>query len=162
MGKINLPLLMDLATPPRSSRPLANPDLFKPTPPRPQSTQSGRRVSFQDGPPDEIDIHYPKSPDSINRPSSGAGGKSSKWQPLAPVDPSPVADHDPFSLGDSDDEEVKKKEVKPDDSERLKQAAAEAMSDDIGSGGEKKLKPQETSGSLGTRDKETENSVGKP
>ena len=153
---------MDLATPPRSSRPLANPDLFKPTPPRPQSTQSGRRVSFQDGPPDEIDIHYPKSPDSINRPSSGAGGKSSKWQPLAPVDPSPVADHDPFSLGDSDDEEVKKKEVKPEDSEPLKQAAAEAMSDDIGSGGEKKHKPQEGSGSLGTRDKETENLVGKP
>ena len=153
---------MDLATPQRSSRPLANPDLFKPTPPRPQSTQSGRRVSFQDGPPDEIDIHYPKSPDSINRPSSGAGGKSSKWQPLAPVDPSPVADHDPFSLGDSDDEEVKKKDVKPDDSERLKQAAAEAMSDDISSSGEKKLEPQERSGSLRTRDKETENLVGKP
>ena len=159
MRNIDLPLLMSLATPQRSSRPLANPDLFKPTPPRPQSTQLGRRVSFQDGPPDEIDIHYPKSPDSINRPSSGAGGKSSKWQPLAPVDPSPVADHDPFSLGDSDDEEVKKKDVKPDDSERLKQAAAEAMSDDIGSGGERKL---ERSGSLGTRDKETENLVGKP
>ena len=153
---------MDLANPQRSSRPLANPDLFKPTPPRPQSTQSGRRVSFQDGPPDEIDIHYPKSPDSINRPSSGAGGKSNKWQPLAPVDPSPVADHDPFSLGDSDDEEVKKKDLKPDDSERLKQAAAEAMSDDIGSGGEKKLEAQRRSGSLGTRDKETENLVGKP
>ena len=153
---------MDLATPPRSSRPLANPDLFKPTPPRPQSTQSGRRVSFQDGPPDEIDIHYPKSPDSNNRPSSGAGGKPSKWQPLAPVDPSPVADHDPFSLGDSDDEEVKKKDVKPDDSERLKQAAAEAMSDDIGSGGEKKLEPQTKPGSLGTRDKEAEKLVGKP
>ena len=162
MRNIDLSLLMSLATPQRSSRPLANPDLFKPTPARPQSTQSGRRVSFQDGPPDEIDIHYPKSPDSINRPSSGAGGKSSKWQPLAPVDPSPVADHDPFSLGDSDDEEVKKKDVKPDDSERLKQAAAEALSDDICSGGEKKLEPQERSWSLGTRDKETENLVGKP
>ena len=159
---MNLSLLMDLVAPQRSSRPLANPDLFKPTPLRPQSTQSGRRVSFQDGPPDEIDIHYPKSPDSINRPSSGAGSKSSKWQPLAPVDPSPVADHDPFSLGDSDDEEVKKKDVKPDDSERLKQAAAEAMSDNISSGGEKKLEPQTRSGSLGTRDKETENLVGKP
>ncbi|KAL9070795.1 MAG: hypothetical protein Q9161_004586 [Pseudevernia consocians] len=146
----------------RSSRPLANPDLFKPTPPRPQSTQSGRRVSFQDGPPEEIDIHYPKSPDPINRPSSGTGGKSSKWQPLAPVDPSPVADHDPFSLGDSDDEEAKKKDVKADDGERLKQAATEAMSDDIGPPGAKKLEPQERSGSLGTKDREPENLVGKP
>ena len=153
---------METATPQRSSRPLANPDLFKPTPPRPQSNQSGRQVSFQDGPPEEIDIHYPKSPDPINRPSSGAGGRSSKWQPLAPVEPSPVADHDPFSLGDSDDEEMKKKDVKAENSERLKQAAAEAMSDDIGSGGGKKLEPQERSGSLGTRDKETENLVGKP
>ena len=142
----------------RSSRPLANPDLFKPTPARPQSNQSARRVSFQDGPPEEIDIHYPKSPDPTNRPSSGAG-KSSKWQPLAAVDPNPVVDHDPFSLGDSDDEEAKKKDVKADDSERLKQAAAEAMSDGIGS---KKLEPQERSGSLRTRDKETENLVGKP
>ena len=76
------------------------------------------------------------------------------------MDPSPVADHDPFSLGDSDDEEAKKKDVKADDSDRLKQAAAEAMAEDIG--GEKKLEPQERSGSLGQRDKETENQVGKP
>ena len=154
--------LMELATQQRSGRPLANPDLFKPTPPRPQSTQSGRRVSFQDGPPEEIDIHYPKSPDSINRPSSGAGGRSSKWQPLAPVDPSPVADHDPFSLGDSDDDEAKKKDVKADDSGRLRQAAADAMSNDIGSVGEKKLEPHEKSGNPETRDKDTENLVGKP
>ena len=150
------------ATPRRSNRPLANPDLFKPTPPRPQSNQSGRRVSFQDGPPEEIDIHYPKSPDPINRPSSGTGGKSNKWQPLAAVDPTPVDDHDPFSLGDSEDEESKKKDAKADDSERLKQAATEAMSEGIGRPGEKKLEPQERSGSLGTRDKETENLVGKP
>lgn len=153
---------MQVAAQRRSSRPLANPDLFKPTPPRPQSTQSGRRVSFQDGPPEEIDIHYPKSPDPINRPPSGTGGRSSKWQPLAPVDPSPVADHDPFSLGDSDDEEVKKNDVKADDSGRPNQAAAEAMSDGIGSPGEKKLEPQERSASLDTRDRETENSGGKP
>ncbi|KAK3170884.1 hypothetical protein OEA41_002968 [Lepraria neglecta] len=131
-----------------------------PTPPRPQSIQSGRRVSFQDGPPEEIDIHYPKSPSPTNRPSSGAGGKSSKWQPLQAVDPSPVTDHDPFSLGDSDDEEAKKKDVKADDSERLKHAAAEAMAENIG--GDKKLEPQERSGSLGQRDKETEDLVGKP
>ncbi|KAL6715038.1 ubiquitin-binding protein cue5 [Lecanora helva] len=149
-------------TPKRPSRPLANPNLFKPTPSRPQSTPSGRRVSFQDGPPEEIDIHYPKSPDPTDRPSSGVGGKSSKWQPLSAVDPAPVEDHDPFSLGDSDDEESKKKDVKADDSDRLKKAAAEAMSEDIGSPGEKKLEPQERSGSLGQRDKETENLVGKP
>ncbi len=118
--------------PRRSSRPLANPDLFKPTPPRPQSahSSSGRRVSFQDGPPEEIDVHYPKSP-SPRPPSSSA--KGSKWQPLAAVDPNPVADHDPFSLGDSDEEEAKKKDAKPGDGDALQKAASEAMSEDIGS-----------------------------
>jgi len=72
-----------------------------------------------------------------------------------------VADHDPFSLGDSDDEEAKKKDFKADDSERLKKAAAEAISEGIGSPGEKKLEPQERSGSLVQKDKETENLVGK-
>ena len=152
---------MEIAAPRRSSRPLANPDLFKPTPPRPQSNQSGRRVSFQDGPPEEIGIQYPKSPDPIKRPTSGTGGKSSKWQPLAPVDPSPVADHDPFSLGDSDDEEAKKKDSKADDSERLKHAAAEAMSDDMGPPGEK-LGPQQRSENLETGVKKTNSSAGKP
>ena len=70
-----------------------------------------------------------------------------------------MTDHDPFSLGDSDDEEAKKNEVKADDSERLKQAAAEAMAENVG---DKKLEPQERSGSLGQRDKETEDLVGKP
>ena len=145
----------------RSCRPRANPDLFKPTPARLQSNNSGRRVSFQEGPPEEIDVHYPNEPSPLNRPSSGAGGKNSKWQPLAAVDPSPVADHDPFSLGDSDDEEAKKKDVNPNDSERLKQAAAEAMADDIGDSDKKKLEPQERSGSIGQKDKETENLVTK-
>ena len=77
------------------------------------------------------------------------------------MDPSPVADHDPFSLGDSDDEEVKKKDVRADDSERLKQAAAEAMSENIGDPGDKKLEPHERSGSLGTRDRESEDLVTK-
>ena len=72
-----------------------------------------------------------------------------------------MTDHDPFSLGDSDDDESKKKEVKSDDSDRLKQAAAEAMSDDIGPTGKKELKPQERSENLETRDKETENLLGK-
>ena len=70
-----------------------------------------------------------------------------------------MADHDPFSLGDSDDEEAKKKDLKADDTERLKQAAAEAMSEDISSPGDKKLEPHERSGSFGTRDRETEKLV---
>ena len=145
--------------PRRSSRPLANPDLFKPTPSRPQG-QGGRRVSFQEGPPETIGVQSHPTPDPTVRPSSGTG-KASKWQPLAAVDPSPVADHDPFSLGDSDEEEAKRRDLRADDSERLKQAAAEAMSGDIGTAGGKKLEPHERSGSLGTRDKETENLVSK-
>ena len=89
-------------------------------------------MSFQDGPPEEIDIHYPKSPSPSNNASANSGGKSSKWQPLASVDPNPVAENDPFSLGDSDDEEAKKKGAKTDDAEKLQQAAAEAMADNIG------------------------------
>ncbi|KAL9621617.1 MAG: hypothetical protein Q9160_004009 [Pyrenula sp. 1 TL-2023] len=116
------------APPPKPSRPLANPNLFKPTPQAP----SDRRVSFQDGPPEEIGDMYSASPDPTKRPSSG--GKTSKWQPLATVEPSPVADNDPFSLGDSDDDKDTKasKESKPDDHERVKDATAEAMAGEIG------------------------------
>ena len=87
-------------------------------------------------------------------------GKTSKWQPLAAVDPSPMGDHDPFSLGDSDDEETKKKDLKPEDSARLKKAAAEAMSEEIETPS-KELKPAERSGSTGTKDKEAEELTGK-
>lgn len=75
------------------------------------------------------------------------------------MEPSPVTDHDPFSLGDSDDEDSKKKDAK--DNDRLKQAAAEAMAGDIGQDEEKKVSANEGSGSLGQRDKETDNLVGK-
>lgn len=64
----------------------------------------------------------------------GSGSKGSKWQPLSAVDPNPITDNDPFSLGDSEDERdtaQKPKETKTDDNERLKQAAAEAMSDSL-------------------------------
>ena len=115
-------------------------------------------MSFQDGPPEEIDIHYPKSPS----PQLGGSAKSSKWQPLAAIDPNPVTDHDPFSLGDSDDEDAKKKDVKPGDSERLKQAAAEAMLEDIGGTGNKKLEPQAKSGAVDQKDSKTEEIIGKP
>ncbi|KAL8739026.1 MAG: hypothetical protein Q9181_000308 [Wetmoreana brouardii] len=159
----NLRLGDDEAPPRRPTRPLANPDLFKPTPPRPQSN-TGRRVSFQDGPPEEIGVQQrPTSPPGpTKKPASGASRRSSKWQPLASIDPSPVADHDPFSLGDSDDEEVKKRDAKADDSDRLKQAAPEAIADDIQSLENKKLESQERTGSMGNRDQEAEKMTGKP
>lgn len=78
---------------------------------------------------------YRQSPEPTNRaPSTGssAGNKSSKWQPLSAMDPSPVADHDPFSLGDSDDEELKKKEIRLNDNAALKQATVESVSEDTG------------------------------
>ncbi|QSS54408.1 CUE domain-containing protein [Histoplasma capsulatum var. duboisii H88] len=122
------------AHPPRSSRPLANPDLFKPNSPSPDR----RKVSFQEGPPEEIhDAYGPGSASDRSKQPSSTGGsnKSSKWQPLSTVEPSPVADNDPFSLGDSDDEkEVRNnnKDLKPDDAERVRKATAEAMAGDIG------------------------------
>lgn len=146
--------LMALGPKPRSTRPLANPDLFKPTPNPPSST--GRRVSFQEGPPEEIDDLYRSSPDPTKRPSSSAS--RSKWQPLAALDPHPVADHDPFSLGDSDDEESKKKDIKAEDTERLKKAAADVK---VGPQGTEELRPQQTVGSAGTRDKDAENLIRK-
>jgi hypothetical protein len=117
----------------RSNRPLANPDLFKPTPPPP----IGRKVSFQGGPPEEIPDLYSASPPPSVRAASN--NKSSKWQPLSAVDPSPVSpmrdEHDPFSLGDSDDEkDAKLKEAKSDEAERLQKATSEAMAEDIGTG----------------------------
>ncbi|KAL9013825.1 MAG: hypothetical protein Q9173_001501, partial [Seirophora scorigena] len=153
--------LRDDAPPRRSSRPLANPDLFKPTPPRPHSS-TARRVSFQDGPPEEIGVQQrPTSPpDPTKRPSSGASTKSSKWQPLASVDPNPVADHDPFSLGDSDDEQTKKKEVKSDESERLKRAAERKMAGDTGSSDAKEPEPQEGTGTIRTIDQKAEKLTG--
>ncbi|KAI9734823.1 MAG: ubiquitin-binding protein cue5 [Cirrosporium novae-zelandiae] len=141
----------------RSHRPLANPDLFKPTPPAPQSN---RRVSFQDGPPDEINDLYSGSSDPAKRSSSAT--RSSKWQPLSTVDPSPVAEHDPFSLGDSDDEkEAKSKDLKAEDTERLKKAAAEAMAEGIGNKGSMSMEASETTGPHGTKDKEAEEKLAK-
>ncbi|KAL8775719.1 MAG: hypothetical protein Q9209_000215 [Squamulea sp. 1 TL-2023] len=159
----NLQLKDHDAPPRRSSRPLANPDLFKPTPARPPSN-NGRRVSFQDGPPVEIGVQQrPTSPPDLSkRPPSGTIGKSSKWQPLASVDPDPVADHDPFSLGDSDDEAINKKDAKVDDSIRLKQAPVESMADDVGPPGVKKLESGERTSNISTRDESPEKLIEKP
>ncbi|KAJ5995739.1 hypothetical protein N7481_002716 [Penicillium waksmanii] len=123
----------------------ADPPAPPPRPPRPNiktgssPSPDRRKVSFQDGPPTEIDNLYDASSTS-KRPIS-TGGKPSKWQPLANVEPSPVAENDPFSLGDSDDEKEKEKEKDTKskeqpaagESEQIKKATEEAMSGEIGS-----------------------------
>lgn len=73
----------------------------------------------------------PRVPPKDTPPSSA---RASKWQPLSSVDPNPITDNDPFSLGDSEDEKEikdKPKDTKSDENERLKKAAAEAMSDSL-------------------------------
>lgn len=116
----------------RSARPLANPDLFKPTPTPPHP--DGRKVSFQEGPPEEIGDLYRASPNSTARAPAGPG-KQSKWQPLSAVDPSPVTDADPFSLGDSDDEkDAKTRDSKLDEDRKIEKTSAEALPDTTGSG----------------------------
>lgn len=98
------------AEPPRRpARPQANPDLFKSSSPTPER----RRVSFQDGPPEEINDSNRGGSDP-NKRSSSTGSKSSKWQPLSTTEPSPVGETDPFSLGDSDDEKDAKSKTTTD------------------------------------------------
>ncbi|KAH1763800.1 ubiquitin-binding protein cue5 [Aspergillus fumigatus] len=111
--------------PPR--RPLANPNLYKSASPSPDR----RKVSFQEGPPSEIGNLYDTS-DPAKRTSTGS--KSSKWQPLATVEPSPVAENDPFSLGDSEDERDTKgrEQNHADEADRIKRATAEAMAGELG------------------------------
>ncbi|KJZ77100.1 hypothetical protein HIM_03421 [Hirsutella minnesotensis 3608] len=100
------------------------------TPPRPSD---GRRVGFKEE-PEEINMYdaSPKLP-AKDGPTTAAA-KASKWQPLSSVEPNPIADNDPFSLGDSEDEKETKdkpKDAKAEDNERLKKAAAEAMADNL-------------------------------
>ncbi|KAK1688624.1 hypothetical protein BDP55DRAFT_656533 [Colletotrichum godetiae] len=127
-----------------SNRPLSNPDLYKPPPPsKSPKPHDGRHVAFREG-AEEIDV-YGSSPRRSAEDLSGAKAKASKWQPLSTVDPNPISDNDPFSLGDSEDErEAKEKAASTskdttakdagassEDSERLKKAAAEAMADSL-------------------------------
>jgi CDK inhibitor PHO81 len=112
----------------RSTRPLANPDLFKPTPATPKE---GRKVSFQE----HEDLY--NAPDRNRASQQGtpaSGAKASKWQPLSSVEPQAVGetDNDPFSLGDSEDENPSKDrvgnaELRKEDTERLKEAASKAQ-----------------------------------
>ncbi|EAU30681.1 conserved hypothetical protein [Aspergillus terreus NIH2624] len=114
------------APPPRPPRPLANPNLYKTSP-----SPDRRKVSFQEGPPTEIGDLYNASEPARRSP---AGGKQSKWQPLSTVEPSPVGENDPFSLGDSEDEkDHKTKENSTEEGERIKKATAEAMAGEVGS-----------------------------
>jgi len=113
--------------PPRmSSRPLANPNLFKGagSAERKGSPASGRKVSFRD-PPEEIGDMYAGS-SSSKQPTLAT--KSSKWQPLSTVAPSPVTDNDPFSLGDSDDDKEAKTITLKDEENELPKTTAEATS----------------------------------
>jgi hypothetical protein len=117
----------------------ANPHLFKPPPPsksprlsndgRRVSSNEARRVSFKES-VEDIDPYNasPRIPAKDTPPTSAS--KASKWQPLSTVEPSPITENDPFSLGDSDDER-ETKDKKPDDQERLRKAAAEAMADSL-------------------------------
>lgn len=122
---------VSVAPPPQPPRrPLANASLYKPASPSPDR----RKVSFQEGPPTEIGNLYDASEPA--RRTSAGGSKSNKWQPLSTVEPSPVADHDPFSLGDSEDErETKAKDQNgADENDRVKKATAEAMAGELDNG----------------------------
>lgn len=115
----------------RTSRPLANPDLFKPQPARPRSND-GRKVSFQEQP-----TQIPRQDSDLYNaaPSAKDAGKQSKWQPLSSVEPNPTTeDNDPFSLGDSDDEREAKAGAKENakDEEAAKKTA-ETTSEGAGS-----------------------------
>ena len=122
---------------PANQRPTGNnnPNLFRP----PTTTKSpkpsdGRKVAFSES-VEDIDA-YSASPKVPPKDSPASAAKTSKWQPLSTVEPSPIAENDPFSLGDSEDEKETKekgagKEIKMEDTERLRQAAAEAMADSL-------------------------------
>ena len=99
----------------------------------------------QSGPVDEVDALYRNtSPNQAAGQPGKTGGK--KWQPLTSVAPHPEPDdHDPFSLGDSDDEDAKTKDIKAEDTERLKKAAEGKDGAPVGTTGE--LKEAERSGS---------------
>jgi hypothetical protein len=110
----------------------SNPNLNKPL--STSAKPDGRKVAFRET-VEDISLYdaSPKIPpkDSAVTPPPG---KQSKWQPLSTVDPNPIAETDPFSLGDSEDEKESKggtKDIKMEDTERLKAATADAMADSL-------------------------------
>lgn len=96
-------------------------------------------MSFQEGPPTEIINSY-DSPSNTKRNAPASGGKPSKWQPLASVEPSPVVENDPFSLGDSDDErdgKLKEQSTIPDADHTMKDTE-QVISSEMGPAKDKK------------------------
>lgn len=111
-----------------------NPNLNKSLPTATSAKPDGRKVAFRDT-VEDIGLYdaSPKIPPKDSAASPPVG-KQSKWQPLSTIEPSPIAENDPFSLGDSEDEKESKggsKEIKLEDSERLKAATADAMADNL-------------------------------
>ncbi|QIX01396.1 hypothetical protein AMS68_006913 [Peltaster fructicola] len=88
------------------------------------------------GPIDEVEHAELKAGDSA---------KARKWQPLTSVAPHPEDDNDPFSVGDDDEKDDKPEEVRKEDSERLKDAARQSISENTPAGDQ--LKESETTGS---------------
>ncbi|KAG6011875.1 hypothetical protein E4U54_007860 [Claviceps lovelessii] len=116
-------------------RPMVDSGIHRP-PPSSTSPRPGRglKVGFKEE-TEEINM-YDTSPTVPPKDTTSSSGKASKWKPLSAVEPTPITDNDPFSLGDSEDEKEASKESKPkdtkaDDTERLKKAAAEAMADNL-------------------------------
>lgn len=117
----------------RDGRAPANSNVFQPPPPsKSPKPADGRRVAFKET-TEDIDA-YSAPPKTGARAGTPPGNKQSKWQPLSSVDPNPIADNDPFTLGDSEDEREAREKGQGDkgeDGERLRRAAAEAMADSL-------------------------------
>ncbi|KAI0181452.1 hypothetical protein GGR52DRAFT_567678 [Hypoxylon sp. FL1284] len=125
-----------------------NTGFYRPPPPSTSPKPEGRKVAFREN-IDNID-QYEASPKIPPKDSSATPppGKQSKWQPLSSVDPNPISDNDPFSLGDSEDEKDAREKggaIKMEDTERLKQATADAMADSLVSPSSKKDGKEEES-----------------
>ncbi|KAK2066297.1 hypothetical protein P8C59_000127 [Phyllachora maydis] len=115
-----------------------SPNLFKPPPPsKSPRSANGRKVAFCES-VDDFDAYEasPRIPakDAQAPVCVGAAAKTSKWQPLSPREPNPIAENDPFSLGDSeDDKDVHsgQKETGLQDAGRLRLETSEAMADSL-------------------------------
>ncbi|KAI1112769.1 hypothetical protein F5Y14DRAFT_420762 [Nemania sp. NC0429] len=110
-------------------------NLNKPLPGTTFPHHDGRKVAFRDT-VEDISLYdaSPRLPSSKENAAGSTPAKQSKWQPLSTVEPSPIVENDPFSLGDSEDEKESKggsKDIKSDDTERLRAATADAMGDSL-------------------------------
>lgn len=143
--------------PPKPARPLANPDLFKPTPSLPGEagrTSAQESGTVPKGPVDEVDALYgePTLGAKATTPTPASGGKSKKWQPLTSVAPAPAGeDDDPFRI--DDDDEDKGEDVAKEATERLKRASA---SKEAGETADGKTMEESEKGTGGLRNKAAE------